>query len=88
MFSFISHFSRLKCSSNLSVQQAPVSPTLVRLPLPLYIPIKLTNQTNAKYSSFDIGEKNIKHAARKLFMRKYDPIVNQYVLFTEHKLKK
>jgi large subunit ribosomal protein L33 len=28
-----------------------------------------------------IGEKNIKHAARKMMLRKYDPIVNQYVLF-------
>ena len=35
-----------------------------------------------------IGEKNIKYAARKLMLRKYDPIVNQYVLFAEQKLKK
>ena len=35
-----------------------------------------------------IGEKNIKNAARKLMLRKYDPIVNRYVLFTEQKLKK
>ena len=35
-----------------------------------------------------IGEKNIKYAARKLMLRKYDPIVNMYVLFTEQKLKK
>ena len=35
-----------------------------------------------------LGEKNIKHAARKMMLRKYDPIVNQYVLFTEQKLKK
>jgi ribosomal protein L33 len=35
-----------------------------------------------------IGEKNIKHAARKMVLTKYDPIVNRYVLFTEQKLKK
>ncbi|CDW87590.1 50s ribosomal protein l33 [Stylonychia lemnae] len=35
-----------------------------------------------------IGEKNIKHAARKMMLRKFDPIVNRYVLFTEAKLKK
>ena len=35
-----------------------------------------------------IGEKNIKHAARKMILRKYDPIVNRYVLFAETKLKK
>jgi ribosomal protein L33 len=35
-----------------------------------------------------IGEKNVKNAARKLTLRKYDPIVNRYVLFTEQKLKK
>lgn len=37
---------------------------------------------------FVIGEKNIKYAARKMMLRKYDPIVNQYVLFQEAKLKK
>ena len=35
-----------------------------------------------------IGEKNVRHAARKLLLRKYDPIVNRYVLFFEQKLKK
>ena len=35
-----------------------------------------------------VGEKNIKHAARKMMLRKYDPVVNQYVLFQETKLKK
>ena len=35
-----------------------------------------------------VGEKNIKYAARKMLLRKYDPIVNQYVLFMEQKLKK
>ena len=40
------------------------------------------------FITFNIGEKNIKYAARKMFLRKYDPIVNQYVLFTEQKLKK
>lgn len=37
---------------------------------------------------FYVGEKNVKQAARKLQLRKYDPLVNQYVLFLEHKLKK
>jgi large subunit ribosomal protein L33 len=37
---------------------------------------------------FYVGEKNVKQAARKLQLRKYDPMVNQYVLFLEHKLKK
>lgn len=37
---------------------------------------------------FYVGEKNTKYAARKLALRKYDPMVNQYVLFLETKLKK
>ena len=37
---------------------------------------------------FYVGEKNNRHAARKLMLRKYDPIVNRYVLFAEQKLKK
>ena len=37
---------------------------------------------------FYVGEKNNKHAARKLMLRKFDPIVNRHVLFTEQKLKK
>ncbi len=36
----------------------------------------------------NIGEKSVKQASRKLIIRKYDPIVNQYVLFNETKLKK
>lgn len=35
-----------------------------------------------------VGEKNTKHATRKLMLRKYDPLVNMYVLFLEQKLKK
>lgn len=34
-----------------------------------------------------VGEKNSRNAARKMTLRKYDPIVNQYVLFNEMKLK-
>ena len=37
---------------------------------------------------FYVGEKNVKHATRKLALRKYDPMVDRYVLFTEQKLKK
>eukprot|EP00352_Strombidinopsis_acuminata_P003290 CAMPEP_0176381688 /NCGR_PEP_ID=MMETSP0126-20121128/32081_1 /TAXON_ID=141414 ORGANISM="Strombidinopsis acuminatum, Strain SPMC142" /NCGR_SAMPLE_ID=MMETSP0126 /ASSEMBLY_ACC=CAM_ASM_000229 /LENGTH=58 /DNA_ID=CAMNT_0017745661 /DNA_START=29 /DNA_END=205 /DNA_ORIENTATION=- len=37
---------------------------------------------------FYLGEKNTKHATRKLMLRKYDPMVNQYCLFVEQKLKK
>ena len=37
---------------------------------------------------FFVGEKSTKHATRKLALRKYDPLVNRYVLFTEQKLKK
>jgi large subunit ribosomal protein L33 len=32
---------------------------------------------------FYVGEKNAKHAARKLQLRKYDPMVNMYCLFVE-----
>ena len=32
---------------------------------------------------FFVGEKNTKYATRKLALRKYDPMVNRYVLFTE-----
>ena len=34
-----------------------------------------------------VGEKNSKNAARRMTLMKYDPIVNQYVLFNEMKLK-
>ncbi len=37
---------------------------------------------------FFVGEKSTKYATRKLALRKYDPFVNRYVLFTEQKLKK
>ena len=37
---------------------------------------------------FYVGEKSTKQATRKLTLRKYDPIVNMHVLFTEQKLKK
>ena len=37
---------------------------------------------------FYVGEKSVKQATRKLALRKYDPLVNQYVLFLESKLKK
>ena len=37
---------------------------------------------------FYVGEKSVKQATRKLMLRKYDPLVNQYVLFLESKLKK
>ena len=37
---------------------------------------------------FYTGEKSIKLATRKLALRKYDPMVNMHVLFTEQKLKK
>jgi large subunit ribosomal protein L33 len=37
---------------------------------------------------FYVGEKSTKQATRKLALRKYDPLVNQYVLFLEQKLKK
>lgn len=37
---------------------------------------------------FFLGEKSTKYATRKLALRKYDPLVNRYVLFTEQKLKK
>jgi len=33
-----------------------------------------------------MGEKNTKFATRKMILRKYDPVVNQHVLFTESKL--
>lgn len=32
---------------------------------------------------FYVGEKSTKQATRKLQLRKYDPLVNQYVLFLE-----
>lgn len=32
---------------------------------------------------FYVGEKSTKQATRKLALRKYDPLVNQYVLFLE-----
>ena len=35
-----------------------------------------------------VVEKSTKHATRKLALRKYDPQVNRYLLFTEQKLKK
>jgi large subunit ribosomal protein L33 len=37
---------------------------------------------------FYVGEKSTKQATRKLTLRKYDPMVNQHVLFLETKLKK
>ena len=37
---------------------------------------------------FYVGEKNVKQAARKLSLMKYDPLVNRYCLFQEQKLKK
>ena len=37
---------------------------------------------------FYVGEKSTKQATRKLVLRKYDPLVNMHVLFTEQKLKK
>lgn len=37
---------------------------------------------------FFVGEKSTKFATRKLTLRKYDPLINRYVLFTEQKLKK
>jgi len=37
---------------------------------------------------FYIGEKNARNAARKLQLRKYDPMVNRHVLFIEQKNKK
>ncbi len=37
---------------------------------------------------FYTGEKNARNAARKLQLRKYDPVVNRYVMFVEQKLKK
>lgn len=37
---------------------------------------------------FYVGEKSVKQATRKLALRKYDPLVNMYVLFVESKLKK
>lgn len=37
---------------------------------------------------FYVGEKHTRHAARKLQLRKYDPIVNRHVVFVEQKLKK
>lgn len=37
---------------------------------------------------FYVGEKSVKQATRKLQLRKYDPMVNMYVLFVESKLKK
>lgn len=42
---------------------------------------KLLSSAGTGY--FYVGEKNTRHAARKLMLRKYDPIVNRYVLFTE-----
>ena len=32
---------------------------------------------------FYTGEKNTRNAARKMQLRKFDPIVNRYVLFVE-----
>ncbi|CAD8066542.1 unnamed protein product [Paramecium primaurelia] len=32
------------------------------------------------------GEKSTKKVGSKLILRKYDPLVNQYVIFTEAKL--
>ena len=37
---------------------------------------------------FYVGEKSTKQATRKLQLRKYDPIVNMHVIFSEQKLKK
>ena len=37
---------------------------------------------------FYVGETSVKQATRKLALRKYDPLVNMYVLFLESKLKK
>jgi len=37
---------------------------------------------------FYVGEKSTKQATRKLQLRKYDPLINQYCLFLEQKLKK
>lgn len=37
---------------------------------------------------FYVGEKSTKLATRKLALRKYDPMVNQHVMFLETKLKK
>ena len=34
-----------------------------------------------------LGEKNVKKAARRISLLKYDPMVNRYVIFTEQKLK-
>ena len=37
---------------------------------------------------FYVGEKNSRNAARKLQLRKFDPVVNAHVMFVEQKLKK
>jgi len=37
--------------------------------------------------SFHVGEKNVKNATRKVALRKFDPIVNRYVIYNEFKLK-
>jgi large subunit ribosomal protein L33 len=46
---------------------------------------KLVSSAGTGY--FYVGEKKTIHAARRLILRKYDPIVNMHVLFHEHKLK-
>jgi large subunit ribosomal protein L33 len=46
---------------------------------------KMVSQAGTGF--FFVGEKSTKHAARRMTLRKFDPIVNQYVLFTEQKLK-
>ncbi len=36
---------------------------------------------------FYVGEKNTRHATRKLALMKYDPIINRHIMYFEHKLK-
>ena len=42
---------------------------------------KLVSSAGTGY--FYVGEKHIRNAARKLQLRKYDPLVNRHVLFIE-----
>ena len=47
---------------------------------------KLVSSAGTGY--FYVGEKSVKQASRKLWVRKYDPFVNRHVMFIEQKLKK
>eukprot|EP01039_Chlorochromonas_danica_P005122 gene5122-5628_t len=47
--------------------------------------IKLISTASTGF--FYVTTKNPKNVTRKLSLKKYDPVVRQHVLFTEHKMK-